>query len=147
MYTAISSARMSSTNLPGSQIRVTSCGCSPQSLDYPLDSGHNITLVHQTMFLAQNPGYSQTPPSSPLLPLFIGVGITTRSEIWSSTLDRVKMNGGPCFGGNSCGWCGSPYQNILCRPRGKSLPRSHAEAPYIDRVKTLCQISVIVFRR
>jgi hypothetical protein len=28
----------------------------------------------------------------------------------------------------------------------KSLPRSHTEAPYIDRVTTLCQISVIVLR-
>jgi len=84
-----------------------------------------------------------------------GVGARNRFQghtrirvIEAPYIDRVKMNGGPCFGGNSCGWCGSPYQNILCRPRGKkSLPRSHAEAPYIDRVKTLCQISVIVFRR
>ena len=45
--------------------------CSPQILDYPLDSGHNITLMHQIVFLAQNPGYFQIPPSSPLFLLLM----------------------------------------------------------------------------
>ena len=36
-----------------------------------LDSGHNITVEHQIVFLAQNPSYSQIPPSSPLFTLLM----------------------------------------------------------------------------
>ena len=45
-----------------------------------------------------------------------------RAIHWMQLLKHLEVNGGPCFGGNLCGWCGSPYQNILRIPWGKKSP-------------------------